>query len=73
MQKTAPKGPKAPHKGQNPRQNQLGKKKNPNGLPQKPRGGFWGNLTSIILIFVTIMLLYSFIVERQEKTIRSGI
>lgn len=35
-------------------------------LPIKPRGGFFSNLTSIILIFFTIMLLYSFINERQE-------
>ena len=70
MQKQAPKGPKGPnnknssHKkpGMNP------KKPHIPGIPGKPpKGGFWGNMASVVLVFFTIMLLYSFITERQEE------
>lgn len=65
MQKPDPKGPKGPHKGPSP-EKKRGMPQIP-GLPKKPVGGFWGNLTSVVLVFMTIMLLYSFIVERDQE------
>ena len=38
------------------------------GMPKVPRGGqFWGNLLTIILIFLILISVYSFVVENQGK------
>jgi len=52
-QKQKPKGP-------------FPQRKIPGRKPIPPKGTFWSNLSTTVLILATIMLLYSFIVERRE-------
>ena len=70
MQKSAPKGPKRPiKKVPLPPKGRPGMPKKIPGMPpvKTPKGGFWGNMFSIVLIFITLMLLYSLVTERNSE------
>jgi cell division protease FtsH len=61
MSKEAPQQPQSPRK-----QQPQNAKRRPG--PRPPKGGFLANFSTVVLIFATMMLLYSFVAEQQGAT-----